>query len=346
MLLSLLAAMSGGIPLVVGLGAGLLLTGFTLPPTARRYLLQRLRFVCVTLFVTMGLVWILVHNYRDDSRLDDAGIAPALRRYGDWIGGLVSGEMGQSQYSETVGEGIARSLPISFQLLLYSQIIAVALAVPLALIGAQTRGRLGDCSARAIGLLGLSLPVFMIGPLLVQLFGLGEFNLFGAEIGWRLFPVVLYTPLGDGLGAHLASMALPTLTLAFSTAAVYSVLLRSEMLQQLRSDHVLLARSKGLAPSRIVRVHALRPASPAAIAAIAAQSGLVLGNMVIVERIFSLPGFGDYVLVAIGRRDELAVVGAIFVAAAILAVVNLLADAALLVVDPRIEGRALERGDR
>jgi peptide/nickel transport system permease protein len=270
------------------------------------------------------------------SRLDEPGFFPAMARYIDWIGGLVAGEMGPSQYSESVGEGISRSLPISLQLVAYSQILAIAIAVPGALIGARLRGRSGDVATRAVSLLGLSLPVFITGPLLIQLFGLGDLQLFGFRLGWKLLPVVRYVPVGDGLSPHLQSMLMPSLTLALSTAAIYMVLLRSELIQQLQSDHVLLARTKGITPRRIVRVHALRPASPSAVAAVAAQSGFILGNVIIIERIFTLPGYGDYTLVAIGRRDVLAVAGALFVAAIILAVLNLVADALLLVLDPRI----------
>ena len=161
-------------------------------------------------------------------------------------------------------------------------------------------------------------------------------GLFGWSFGIDLFPTGRYVPLGRSVGDHLRSMALPSFTLAFTTAATYLVLLRSEMLQQLQSEHVQLARSKGLPPGRIVRSHAFRPAAPTMVAAIGAQSALVLGHLLVIERIFTLPGFGDYVLIAIGRRDVAAVAGALFVTSAVLAVVNLFADALLLAVDPRI----------
>jgi peptide/nickel transport system permease protein len=327
----------GGLPFALVLVVAALLVLASLPSSPRRYLLKRIGRVLASIMLSMALVWLLVHNYRDDSRLDDTGLFPAMVRYVEWISGLVSGEMGSSQYSESVGEGISRSLPISLQLVAYSQILALAISIPGALIGAQLRGRAGDVAARALSLLGLSLPVFITGPLLVQLLGLGELNLFGHQVGWKLLPVVRYVPVGDGLIDHLRSMAMPSLTLALSTAAIYLVLLRSELIQQLQSQHALLARSKGMSPARIVRVHALRPASPSAVAAVAAQSGFILGNVVIIERIFVLPGFGDYTLTAIGRRDVLAVAGALFVAAIILAVLNLIADALLLVLDPRLE---------
>lgn len=320
------AVLVGGLPLALALAVTLALVVAAMPGRARHHLARRIRWIGLQILVTMAIVWILVHNYRDDARLDDPGIVAAIERYVDWIGGLVAGEMGPSQYAETVGEGISRTLPISLQLVLYSQLVAIGLAVPGALVAVRMRGRVADVGVRALGLLGLSLPVFVIGPLLMQFVGV--------EWGW--LPVVRYVPMGDGVVAHFESMALPSLTLACSTAAIYLVLLRSELVGQLTLPHALLARSKGLPPRRIIRAHALRPASPSTIAAIAAQSGAVLGNVVIIERIFLMPGFGDYTLVAIGRRDVLAVAGALFVAALVLAVVNLVAEALLVVVDPRI----------
>ncbi len=336
-LITTVAIAVGGLPFAVALAIAGCATLAALPGGPRRYLMRRVGQVGFSIFLSMALVWLLVHNYPDASRTDDTGLIPAMSSYLDWIVDLVSGDLGASQYSETVGQGISRSLPISLQLVAYSQFLALAIAVPGALIGGQFRGRAGDVGARGLSMLGLSLPVFITGPLLVQLLGLGELNLFGFEVGWKIMPVVRYVPLGDGVVEHLKSMAMPSMTLAFNTAAIYLVLIRSQLIQQLQSQHVLLARVKGLRPSRIVRVHALRPASPAVVAAVAAQSGMILGNVVIIERIFVLPGFGDYTLIAIGRRDVLAVAGALFVAAIILGVLNLIADALLLVVDPRLD---------
>jgi len=338
LLLSLAAVAFGGIPLLAGLVALALLATVLLPARSRRYLLQRLARITATVVVAMALVWILVHNYPDASRTDATGLVPALIHYVAWLGDVVAGDLGgTTSYSETVGQGVSRTVPISLQLLAYSQVMAIALAVPGAVLGARYRGRLPDLGARAVGILGLTVPLFVTGVLLAQLLGVGDVNLGGIHIGFALLPTGRYIPLGDGIVPHVRSMLLPSLTLALGTAATYLVLLRSELLGQLTLDHVLLARSKGLPPGRIITRHALRPAAPSAVAAIAAQSAAMLGNVVIIEHIFLLPGFGDYVLVAVGRRDELAVVGGLFVAAAILAVVNLLADAALIAIDPRLE---------
>ena len=337
LLLTLAAVAVGGVPLLVGLLALAGLATLALPARSRRYLLRRLTRILATVLVAMAIVWVLVHNYPDASRTDATGVVPALVHYVSWLGDVLAGDMGgTTSYSETVGTGLSRTIPISLQLLAYSQVLAVGMAVPGALLGARYRGHLPDIGARAGAILGLTVPLFVTGVLLAQVFGVGELNVFGLTIGLAVLPTGRYVPLGDGLLPHLRSMVLPSFTLALGTAATYLVLLRSELISQLTQDHVLLARSKGLSPGRIVIRHALRPAAPSAVAAIAAQSGAILGNVVIVEHIFLLPGFGDYVLVAIGRRDELAVVGGLFVAAMILAVVNLLADAALLAVDPRL----------
>lgn len=335
--ITLAAVAVGGVPLLFGLGALSLLGIGLLPGGSRRYMIHRLVRVGGSIFVAMAIVWFLVHNYPDAARQDPTGLIPAMVRYVSWMGDVVAGEMGDTNYSETVEEGVGRTIPISLQLLLYSQLLALLIAVPGALLGAQFRGRAVDVAFRAIGLAGLALPTFVSGLILIYFFGVGDLEMFGLSWGIQLFPTGRYVPLGRDVVDHFRSMAMPSLTLALTTAATYLVLLRSEMLQQLLSDHVQLARSKGLSPARIVRAHALRPAAPTAVAAIAAQSGLVLGNLVIIERVFTLPGFGDYVLIAIGRRDVVAVAGALFVTASILAVINLFADALLLAVDPRLE---------
>ena len=327
----------GGVPLAAGLTTVLALALAALPSGPRRYLLRRSWRIVATMLVTMAMIWLLVHNYPDASRDTPTGIVPAMERYVGWLAAVVTGELGDSSYSETVGEGVSRTIPISAQLVLDSQILAVAIALPGATLGARFRGRAVDLGFRTVGLGGLAIPIFVSGPILAFAFGVGDIGLFGWSFGVKLLPTGRYVPLGDGVVDHVRSMAMPSITLGLTTAAAYLVLLRSEILQQLRSEHVTLARSKGVPPGRIVRVHALRPAAPSVVAAIAAQSSLLLGTGLIIERIFVLPGFGASVRVASGRRDDLAVVGGLFVAAVILAVINLFADAVLLVIDPRLE---------
>ncbi len=329
----------GGLPLLGALGFLAAVGLWLLPGGSRRYLFRRLTRVAATIIMTMGIVWLLVHNYPDASRTTPAGVVPAMERYGSWLGDLLVGDLGGiTSYSETTGEGIGRTIPISAQLVVYSQILAVLIAVPAAIIGSRYRGRLIDIGFRAFGIGGLALPIFVTGPLLMYGLGVGDIEIFGWSFGMRILPTGRYIAFSDDAWQHFRSMALPTMTLGSTMAASYLVLLRSEILQQLPQDHVLLARSKGVKPLRIIRVHALRPAAPSVVAAVAAQSSLLFGYLLIIERIFLLPGFGDYILIAIGRRDDIAVVGSLFVVAAILAVVNLFADAVLLAVDPRLSG--------
>ncbi len=330
---------TGGVPLAVGLGAAAIVALGVLPGGSRRYLLRRLVRSFLSVFLAMAIIWLLIHNFQNSVRTDETGFVAAMERYGQWLGDLAAGELGDTQYSETVAEGVSRTIPISLQLLAYSQLLALLIAVPGAMLGARYRGRAIDVGFRAIGMLGLAIPIFVSSLLLMFLFGVGDLELFGRSWGIQILPSGRYRPIGDGLVVHVRSMTLPSIALAASTAATYLVLLRSEMLQQLRSPHVELARAKGIPTGRIIRAHAFRPASPTLVAAVGAQSGLVLGNLVIVERLFLLPGFADYVLVAIGRRDVVAVAGSLFVVAIVLAVVNLFADAILLAVDPRLDAR-------
>ncbi len=326
----------GGIPLALGLGTGAFAASVALPSAPRRYLFRRLGAIVFSVALAMWFMWLLAHNYPDQSRLDEPGLVPAFERYIDWIGGLVVGDLGYSQYSETVWAGISRSMPLSLQLLVYSQILAVGIAIPSALMGARFRGRVADLVARAVGLLGLATPIIVIGPILVFMLAVGSIGVFGFDFGWKVLPAGRYVPFGDGIIEHAKSMLLPSVTLALTTAASYMVVLRSEVILQLRQDHAQLAVAKGLPGRAVVSRHGLRPATPSLVALVAAQAGMIMGNMIMVEQIFTLPGFGDYVVVAIGRRDIAAVTGAVFVAAVILAVVNLVADALLLVIDPRV----------
>jgi peptide/nickel transport system permease protein len=328
----------GGVPLIVGLGLLAAICVALLPAESRRYFLRRILRVVATVVTTMAIVWLLVHNYPDASRTTPAGVIPAMSRYGEWLGDLVLGNLGgNTSYSETVGEGLGRTVPISTQLVVYSQILAVITAVPAAIIGSRFRGRLIDVGFRGVALGGLAVPIFVTGPLLMFALGVGDIDIFGWSFGAKLFPTGRYIAFGEDPWQHARSMALPTITLGLTMAASYLVLLRSEIIQQLPLDHVLLARSKGVGPLRIIRTHALRPAAPSVVAAVGAQTSLLFGYLLIVERIFLLPGFGDYILVAIGRRDDIAVVGSLFVIAAILAVINLFADALLMVIDPRLD---------
>ncbi|MEM7337031.1 MAG: ABC transporter permease [Actinomycetota bacterium] len=332
-----LSILIGGIPLAIGLAVASMCAIAVLPGGSRRYLLARVVRVVGTIAVAMALVWLLVHNYPDASRTEPAGVVPAMERYGDWVGGALVGDLGDSQYSETVGTGIGRTIPISLQLVAYSQVLALLLAIPAAIVGARFRGRLPDRALLTVAFGATSLPVFVSGLILIVVFGLGGFPFFGIDLGVAVLPTGRYTPIGDGLVPHIRSVVLPSVTLALSTAATYVVVLRSAMVDQLSEPHADLARAKGVPPMRLVTRHAMRPAAPAAVALVAAQAGGVLGLLVVIERMFLIPGFGDYVLVAVGRRDDLAVVGALFVTAIILAVINLFADALLLAIDPRIE---------
>ncbi len=344
------------VPLAVGL-IGLTLACFgLLPRTSRRYLARRLVRTTASIAMAMAVVWILIYHLPSSPPLDFAGSTgfpslsggpdrqppdgfkpiEALQAYVAWLADIPTGDLGDTQYSETVTEGIGRTIPISMQLVLYSQIIAAVIAVPGGLLGARMRGRKSDVGFRAGSLLGLSVPVYVTGMLLVYFFAVGKLDIFGLEIGFRVLPSGRYSPLGDGLAAHFKSMALPSISLGVSTAAIYLVVLRSELVQQLTLPHIELARSKGVSDRKIIRTHALRSAAPPVVAAVAAHSAAVLGNVIIIERIFLLPGFGDYVIIAIIREDIPAIVGALFVTTCILAVVNLFAEALLLTLDPRI----------
>ncbi|MFT5530833.1 MAG: peptide/nickel transport system permease protein [Candidatus Poriferisodalaceae bacterium] len=336
-LVSFGALLLGVVPLMAGIAVGLAIAALALPPRPRRFLLKRSWQTAVTVFIAMAIVFFFVHNLPDMSRSDDTGVVPAMQKYVEWIGALVGGDLGQSQYSETVGEGVSRTIPVSFQLLLYSQVLALIVAVPCAMMASRWRGRAPDVAIRTGAFFGLSMPIVVVGPVLVAWLAVGAFEVFGQPIGGRWLPAGRPSSIGDGLRDHMTSMLLPTVTLAFGSIASMLAVFRTSMIAQLQLEHAQLALSKGLPPWRIVGSHAARPAAPTLVSLVATQAALVVGNLIIIERLFLLPGFGDYVIVAIGRRDVPAITGGLFVMAGILAVINLIADAIILALDPRID---------
>lgn len=327
----------GVLSLRAGLALGLLATIVALPARQRRFMARRFISTLVTIFLAMAVVFLLIHNLPDASRLDETGFVAAMRAYGEWLGDLVVGDLGDSSYSETVTEGVARTIPLSFQLLLYSQVIAVLVALPAALLAARRRGGATDVLVRLGAFFGISMPIIVVGPVLVVWLAVGGFSVFGVDIGGRWLPSGRPSPFGDGIVDHFKAMLLPSLSLAIGSIAAMLVVFRSNLIIQLQQDHAMLARSKGISSWRVVWAHAARPAAPTLASLIAAQTAIVVGNLVIVERLFLLPGFGDYVLVAFGRRDVQAVFGGMFVMVCIIAGVNLIADAFILALDPRIE---------
>ncbi|MBN9541433.1 MAG: ABC transporter permease [Reyranella sp.] len=252
---------------------------------------------------------------------------PMLVRYFDWLGSALSGDLGRSyRNGEPVAQAIADRLPVSLELMILAQLVALGIAVPVALLSARKPGGFFDRLSASAAFGFLAMPNFMLGIVLIYLF----------SVTFDLLPATGFSPLSDGLWDNLESMILPALTLGLVEWTVLMRVLRADLLTTLKEDFILLARAKGLPPWRVLMLHALRPSSFTLITILGLNIGGLIGGAVIVEQIFALPGVGRLLLGGIFNRDLILVQGTVSFIAAAFVIINFLVDMLYAVLDPRV----------
>ncbi|MGQ3297691.1 ABC transporter permease [Reyranella sp.] len=252
---------------------------------------------------------------------------PMLVRYFDWLGSALSGDLGRSYRSgEPVVQAILDRLPVSLQLMVMAQVIALGIAVPVALLSVRRPGGLFDRISASAAFGFLAMPNFMLGIVLIYLF----------SVTFDLLPATGFTPISEGLWENIESMILPSLTLGLIEWTVLMRVLRSDLLTTLKEDFILLARAKGLPQWRVLIQHALRPSSFTLITILGLNIGGLIGGAVIVEQIFALPGVGRLLLGGIFNRDLILVQGTVAFIAVGFVVINFLVDMLYAVLDPRV----------
>jgi len=252
---------------------------------------------------------------------------PMLVRYFDWLGSALSGDLGRSyRNGEPVVQAILDRLPVSLQLMVMAQVIALGIAIPVALLSVRRPGGLFDRISASAAFGFLAMPNFMLGIVLIYLF----------SVSLDLLPATGFTPISEGLWDNFESMILPSLTLGLIEWTVLMRVLRSDLLTTLKEDFILLARAKGLPPWRVLLQHALRPSSFTLITILGLNIGGLIGGAVIVEQIFALPGVGRLLLGGIFNRDLILVQGTVAFIAVGFVVINFLVDMLYAVLDPRI----------
>jgi len=307
-----------------------------LPGHSRSYVLRRVPRVVALAIVASALIWVMVRVIPNAERVTRLPVSEAFSEWIDWVSEAATGDLGFSEgYRESVNDGVARTIPITLQLAAYSMLVALTAAVPAALIAVRFQGRFVDRAITSTTFVLLSIPPIVIAPLILATFALGGMDTFGVQIGAEWLPSGRYDAVGEGVVTHIRSMALPTLALAAGLVAPYVAVLRTEMLTVGSRDFIQSANARGLPPRWVIVRHALPAAAPRLVAVVAAQTGILLGSIVIIEHLFLLPGFTDYVLVAISRRDLPPLAGGTALIAASLALINLLADAIIIAMDPR-----------
>ncbi|MBZ6495627.1 nickel ABC transporter permease [Natrinema longum] len=262
-----------------------------------------------------------VAEFRAEQGLDE----PIPLQYIDWLGNVVRGDLGRSYYGDgTVLKLLVEHLPNTVELAGVSILVAVVIAVPVGTLSAIYRGTWIDYLGQIAALIGVSMPNFWLGYLLI----------IGVALRLEFVPVY-----GAGTLAHLV---LPALTLGSGMAALLTRLVRSSLLETLAEPYVDAARSRGLAERGVVVAHALRTALLPVVTMVGLQLGSVLGGAVVVEVVFQRPGLGTLVVDAVFARDYPIVQGATLVVGVTFVIVNLLTDLAYRRLDPRVS----LRGDR
>lgn len=253
---------------------------------------------------------------------------PLIVQYGLWLGNVLTGDLGESAFTgQPVRAALVERLPVTAQLVAFSIGLALCIALPLGVWAAVRRGGAPDFSVTLFGLLGVSIPGFWLGTLLILGFSLHAGWLpSGGYIRWSVDP-----------WENVRHMLLPALALGGAVAAVIMRMTRSAMLDVLDEDYIKLARAKGL-PARVWIVrHALRNALIPIVTITGIQAGYLLGGSVVIEQIFSLPGIGLLSLQAINNRDYALLQGTVLFVGVCFVLINLMVDLLYAWLDPRIK---------
>ena len=267
----------------------------------------------------------VVAYLRTKMHLDD----PLPVRYVYWLGGVLHGDLGESlRMQKPVTALIIEKLPVTIELASIAIVIALCIGIPAGIVSAVYKGTAWDYAANAVALWGLSTPNFWLGIMLILLFSV--------SLGW--LPASGYVSPFEDLRANLAAMIMPAFVLGNAIAAVLMRHTRSAMLQVLSSDYVRTARAKGLDERVVVLRHALRNAMVPIITLGALEFGTLLSGAVLTEQVFTIPGFGKLIVDAVFNRDYAVVQGVVLFTATAYITLNLLADIAYFLVNPRMRG--------
>ena len=252
---------------------------------------------------------------------------PLYTQFFTWVGNLLHGDLGTSLSSnqpvlKLIGQRIEPSIAVAIATIALS----VAIAVPLGVIAAWRRGTWIDRFVMGLSVVGFSVPVFVIGYMLIQIFA----------IDLRWLPVQGYRSLGNGFGPFFERLILPTVSLSFIYVALIARMTRASMLDVLGEDYVRTARAKGIGEAGVLLRHGLRNAAVPVITVIGTGFALLISGVVVTESVFNLPGIGRLTVDAVLSRDYPVIQGLILLTSAVYLGVNLLIDVAYTLLDPRI----------
>jgi peptide/nickel transport system permease protein len=256
---------------------------------------------------------------------------PLYLQYLHWVGNLLQGDLGFDYYKgQSVNTVVAQALPATASLVLGAAILWIAYGVFSGVVSAVRSRSLLDRGFTTAALFFYSMPTFVLGYTLIFIFA---YELYRVT---KFFPFSSYVPLTTNPWQWFVHLILPWLTLAMVTAAAYTRLTRTSMLDVLGEDYIRTARSKGMSERRVIRVHGLRAALTPVVTLAGLDIGTALGGVIITEQVFGIPGLGWTIVQAIGQQDLPIIMGIAILAATFVVVANVIVDIMYAVLDPRV----------
>lgn len=252
---------------------------------------------------------------------------PLLEQFVSWSWATVRGDLGVSMYSGIpVTTLIQQRMGPTFSLSITTLIVAVSIAVTLGVLAAWKAGSLLDRAVMGLAVTGFSVPVFVVGYIMV----------YYVSLQWRWLPVQGYKPIADGVGPWLSHLVLPSFALGLAYVALIARITRASMLEVLAEDYIRTASAKGVSTMPMLLRHALKNAAVPIVTVIGIGVALLISGVVITESVFNIPGIGRLVVDAISRRDYPIIQGSMIIFAAVYVLINLAIDISYGLFDPRI----------
>ena len=308
------------------------------------YLLRRILAVIPVMVVVATVTFVLIHlapgdpasviagpdatpgdgvRLRHHLGLDEPLPAQLVR----WYGRLLRGDLGDSIFlRRPVTEAIVERLEPTLLLTSWATLIAVLIGVPAGIVSARYHNTAVDQSFMGLALIGLSVPNFLLGLLMILVFG----------VWLRWLPVAGYVSLDVGLWDNARSLLMPSISLGLVQSALIARITRSSMLDVLREQYILASRAKGLAERAVVYKHALKNAIIPTLTVIGITFAILVGGAVVIETVFNIPGLGRLIISAVLRRDYPVIQGVVLIIAVTYTLINLIVDLVYLTLDPRI----------
>jgi peptide/nickel transport system permease protein len=252
---------------------------------------------------------------------------PLVVQFVHWLAGVLTGDLGVSIFShEPVGKLIGQRIEPTLSLATTTLLLAISVAVSFGVLAAWKVGTWVDRLVMVLSVVGFSVPVFVVGYLLIYLFSI--------KLGW--LPVQGYTPLAEGVVTWVRHLILPSIALGLAYVALIARITRTAMLEVLSEDYIRTARAKGVAAGPVLLKHALKNAGVPIVTVIGIGVALLIGGVVLTETVFNIPGVGRLVVDAISQRDYPIIQGVTLIFSGVYVIVNLIVDLTYTVLDPRI----------